>query len=241
MSQNTKGPFTVMFDTEEGWQVLGENMAIVAILGSDDIESGDPVEQDARRIAACLNACVGISTEDIEKRGLAPRFDGALQFKDTGNTVFGDVAAVKQVAELQEQRDQLLAALERFYNANQARLKLLTREVYLDTQRLPGMSDALYEMDSAQRDAVAAIFNAKNTGQTIAQLQDAGHLPKPQVYTSISKGGTYTKLGAIRGAGSLKGLAGIAYQNDKGDLFIREPECFAKRMVLMEKQEGGEA
>lgn len=51
-------------------------------------------------------------------------------------------------------------------------------------------------------------------------------------YTSISKGGSYTKLGAIRGAGSLKGLAGIAYQNENGDLFVREPECFAKRMVL---------
>lgn len=57
-------------------------------------------------------------------------------------------------------------------------------------------------------------------------------------YTSVSKGGSYVKLGAIRGAGSLKGLAGIAYQNEKGDLFIREPECFAKRMVLVE-QGGG--
>lgn len=61
-------------------------------------------------------------------------------------------------------------------------------------------------------------------------------------YTSVSKGGSYTKLGAIRGAGSFKGLAGIAYQNDKGDLFIREPECFAKRMVLVEKlAQGGDA
>lgn len=60
-------------------------------------------------------------------------------------------------------------------------------------------------------------------------------------YTSVSKGGTYTKLGAIRGAGSLKGLAGIAYQNEKGDLFIREPECFAKRMVLVEQPEQGGA
>lgn len=58
-------------------------------------------------------------------------------------------------------------------------------------------------------------------------------------YTSVSKGGRYTKLGAIRGAGSLKGLAGIAYQNEKGDLFIREPECFAKRMVLMGDRDTG--
>ena len=54
-------------------------------------------------------------------------------------------------------------------------------------------------------------------------------------YTSVSKGGSYVKLGVIRGAGSLKGLSGIAYQDEKGDLFIREPECFAKRMVLVEQ------
>lgn len=57
-------------------------------------------------------------------------------------------------------------------------------------------------------------------------------------YTSVSKGGTYERLGAMRGAGSLKGLSGIAYRDDKGSLFIREPECFAKRMVLI-KPEGG--
>lgn len=63
------------------------------------------------------------------------------------------------------------------------------------------------------------------------QLAVVGAADKQPRYTSVSKGGRYTKLGAIRGAGSLKGLAGIAYQNEKGDLFIREPECFAKRMV----------
>lgn len=60
-------------------------------------------------------------------------------------------------------------------------------------------------------------------------------------YTSVSKGGSYVKLGVIRGAGSLKGLSGIAYQDEKGALFIREPECFAKRMVLVEQQAPGGA
>ncbi|WP_417585395.1 hypothetical protein [Pelagibacterium sp.] len=55
------------------------------------------------------------------------------------------------------ERDALRSALERFYNANQARLKLLSREAYLDMQRLPGMRDALYEMDDAQHQAFAAL------------------------------------------------------------------------------------
>lgn len=74
---------------------------------------------------------------------------------------------------------------------------------------------------------------ASNHGAMIAKLIGA-----PQLYTSVSKGGAYERLGAIRGAGTFKGLSGIAYRNEAGDLFIREPECFAKRMVLI-KPEGG--
>lgn len=109
------------------------------------------------------------------------------------------------------QRDALLVALKSVYD-----------------QYTHGQSVDLAELREA-------IFAASTTGPTIADLQDADHLPKTDRYTSVSKGGSYTKLGAIRGAGALKGLAGIAYQNDKGDLFIREPECFAKRMVLVEQ------
>ena len=57
-------------------------------------------------------------------------------------------------------------------------------------------------------------------------------------YTHLTKGGVYEKLGAIYGAGSLKGLAGIAYCNDAGKLFIREPESFAARIQLI-KADGG--
>lgn len=53
-------------------------------------------------------------------------------------------------------------------------------------------------------------------------------------YTSITKGGSYERLGTIRGAGSLKGLSGIAYRDPAtGNLFVREPECFAARMTLI--------
>lgn len=60
------------------------------------------------------------------------------------------------------ERDRLREALERFYSANQARLKLLSREAYLDMQRLPGMRDALYEMDDAQHQAYAALQGAQS-------------------------------------------------------------------------------
>lgn len=59
------------------------------------------------------------------------------------------------------ERDRLREALERFYSTNQARLKLLSREAYLDMQRLPGMRDALYEMDDAQHQAYAALQGAQ--------------------------------------------------------------------------------
>lgn len=61
-------------------------------------------------------------------------------------------------------------------------------------------------------------------------------------YTSISKGGSYTKLGTIHGAGKLKGLVGIAYRDNAGQLYLREPECFNARMKLIaEPAEGGVA
>ncbi len=229
MTNNTKGPFTIMFDTEEGWQVLGENMAIVATLGSDDIESGDPVEQDARRIAACLNACQGLDTETIESRGIAPRFDAALQFKDTGNVVFGEAAAVKQVAELIEERDDLARWKEIVSNASL--LQQLRDKAERERDELLALAEEALKVGEwlAGGDEKPNGLNQRLRA-AIAKVNGTG--PR---YTSISKGGSYVKLGAIRGAGSLKGLAGIAYQNEKGDLFIREPECFAKRMVPIEK------
>lgn len=50
-------------------------------------------QQDARRIVACVNACRGLPTDELEQKGL--------------------VAAVgTQLLELEQQRDELLAALE---------------------------------------------------------------------------------------------------------------------------------
>ena len=65
-----------------------------------------------------------------------------------------------RIAELVGLRDQMLNALQGFHNANQARLGLMTKHVYLETQRLPGMRDALYAMDDAQHEATQAIDTA---------------------------------------------------------------------------------
>ncbi|QNJ57412.1 hypothetical protein Dolphis_106 [Pseudomonas phage Dolphis] len=91
----------------------------------------------------------------------------------------------------------------------------------------PSVESSPVAWHDAKRRARAAIAKAK------AEQPSAEH------FTSITKGGTYERLGAIRGAGQLKGLAGIAYRDVKtGGLFIRTPECFAARM---KKVEGGAA
>lgn len=112
------------------------------------------------------------------------------------------------------ERDALLAALKIALEA------LEGAQGNINPER--GFADEVEAEVSGAMDAARAAIAA-------ASASDA------ETYTSVSKGGSYTKLGAIRGAGSLKGLVGIAYQNEKGDLFIREPECFAKRMVLVEQ------
>lgn len=58
-------------------------------------------ESDARRIVACVNACAGVSTGDLET---APGYKAAIEG-------FHEQRAAKLSAEAQ--RDQLLAALER--------------------------------------------------------------------------------------------------------------------------------
>lgn len=214
MSEHTKGPWEAGFIVDQGWSILGPNRELIAVLGEDSIESGDPIEEDARRIVACVNACAGFKTEALERHGI----DGVM---------FG---TKEWLMRLEDQRDALLAALES--------LVLFTNPKPSNAVALNNAHQAITAAKGSgimRTNAGAAhgpdITLPDGTGVDVAKA--AGHLPKPELYTSISKGGSYTKLGAIRGAGSLKGLAGIAYQNEKGDLFIREPECFAKRMVLV--------
>lgn len=172
--------------------------------------NGQPVNADSiERIQACLTACEGIRTEQLAAFTVA-----------------------QMVAAAVLQRDALAAALEAVVAQNPGALAQAEAALAMVAGVAPAAATADTEFPPLTATGTAG-EGASNHGELIAKL-----IGTPQLYTSVSKGGAYERLGAIRGAGTLKGLSGIAYRNEAGDLFIREPECFAKRMVLI-KPEGG--
>ena len=103
---------------------------VVAVVSpADSVNHAD--EANARRIVACVNACAGIETGHLEKYGL-PDF-------------------AQKISDLREQRDELLAALER------CRFAL---EPYDDIKPRDWKSDRL-NLREAHQAAVAAIARAK--------------------------------------------------------------------------------
>ena len=81
----------------------------IAEIGSEDDETVIP---DARRIVACVNACEGIPTDDLEDTKLLPMLDSygvAIQQRD-------DLQA--QVDELRAKADDLLEILSSIENDN---------------------------------------------------------------------------------------------------------------------------
>lgn len=58
------------------------------------------IKEDARRIVACVNACRGLPTDELEQKGLIAAVGSDLLELDG------------QLAEIKQQRDELLAALE---------------------------------------------------------------------------------------------------------------------------------
>lgn len=91
MKQHTPEPWA-WFETEDGAaSCVAEGMAVARC------NVHDPFGQDAinaRRIAACVNACAGISTEDLEHT------------KDQGL-----IRTIRRRVKTEKQRDELLAAL----------------------------------------------------------------------------------------------------------------------------------
>ncbi|HHQ4739158.1 hypothetical protein ACK37G_15185 [Aeromonas veronii] len=82
----------------------------IAEVGSEDDETVIP---DARRIVACVNACRGLPTDELEQKGL--------------------VAAVgTQLLDADQQRDELLAALEEVHriasNSNMTHNMMVIRD-----------------------------------------------------------------------------------------------------------------
>lgn len=85
MNKPAQGPLHTCANGDCGCgQILDQESSFVATCPNPD---------NQRRLAACWNACHGLSTEDLETKGLA--------------TAFGN-----QLLELERQRDELLAALE---------------------------------------------------------------------------------------------------------------------------------
>lgn len=312
-------------------KIDGELISIVTGSAQDETNKAN-----ARRLAACWNACEGVSTDDIEAVS-----------RNTGPLLANKLAEVDTLRIMAIQRDELLAALEALQDAARPVSNVAYNLGQSDDQWKTSIYPSIKQLDTARGAAHAAIVNAKATGPTIAELQEGGHLPKPESkgaedaarrvsaclaacsgmttkaleamphpfsnllsqefqdvvnhrdqmvaslqkyqeafdnlfaqccsnpiknawgkqvdmtllneaqmlagrtlkqvpteprFTSITKGGTYERLGAIRGAGQLKGVAGIAYRDVKtGGLFIRTPECFAARMKVIEQGEGGAA
>lgn len=56
--------------TKEGWAARGSAVYFPRVLGGFDLSGCPNPEANARRIAACVNACQGLSTEDLEQTGL---------------------------------------------------------------------------------------------------------------------------------------------------------------------------
>lgn len=167
--------------------------------------------ESLERIQACLAACEGISTEHLAA-----------------------VTVAQMVAAAVLQRDALRAALES--------LVLFTNPAPSNAVALNNAHQVLAQFKGGAAlppltATGAAHEGASNMTSLITKTLLQGYASS-QRFTSVSKGGSYERLGAIRGAGSLKGLTGTAYRDEKGALFVREPECFAKRMVLI-KPEGG--
>lgn len=84
--------------TKEPWRVL-DFCRTAVVFGADeggfDLRGCPSPEANARRIVAAVNACAGISTELLEAM---PDFEKA---------------GVQTISSVQQQRDELLAALER--------------------------------------------------------------------------------------------------------------------------------
>lgn len=162
--------------------------------------------------------------EAIDKAMVGFDLDARHQFQD--RDIYGHE---RQMAAITAQRDELLAAMEQIANSNPDSTVLGLQQV-----------------------AAAAIFDTKTTGPQISIASQPSNgepserlttikLTQPARYTSITKGGSYEKLGVIHGAGKLKGFAGVGYRDPvTGAMFIREPECFAARMKLIKADGGAE-
>lgn len=124
MSKNTSELWSVVPGFYPGFvEIFGASFKISVVTHAADIglvESMNRIE-DARRIVACVNACRGLPTEELEQKGLVAAVGTQLlaaddraegQEREIRRLARIAVDAENQLADSLNQRDELLAALE---------------------------------------------------------------------------------------------------------------------------------
>lgn len=112
MSEHTKEPWA-LDDTDDGlvlegherWPMDEEYICLLI----------DISKSDARRIVACVNACAGWTTEDLEAGAISASVDTEMQWERAMMAAIGEdgVKSVSDaIATLKAQRDGMLAALQ---------------------------------------------------------------------------------------------------------------------------------
>ncbi|WP_328222342.1 hypothetical protein [Aeromonas caviae] len=131
MSKHTPEPWQAHQDASGDVFISSAETSLhIAEIGSEDDDTAIP---DARRIVACVNACRGLPTDELEQKGLVAAVGTQMleleQQRDDWEKAMGAVLATIPVAEiirasgtvgdavayftqLHKQRDELLAALE---------------------------------------------------------------------------------------------------------------------------------
>lgn len=96
MGKHTKEPWSLYRNDQSVGDARGYAVCDVWPRGGDGMVSEEG-KSNARRIVACVNACRGLSTDDLERKGL--------------------VAAVgNQLLDIEKQRDELLEALKHLHH-----------------------------------------------------------------------------------------------------------------------------
>lgn len=106
--KHTKEPWHVCDPTEQIHAVRAETGRIVADVGYSDTDAQN--RMNARRIVACVNACAGVTTEELEQGGFV-----------TG--------LIERLEEKERQRDALQEELENIATAAWRELEMILRTI----------------------------------------------------------------------------------------------------------------
>lgn len=128
MSKNTSELWSVVPGFYPGFvEIFGASFKISVVTHAADIslvESMNRIE-DAHRIVACVNACRGLPTDELERKGLATAVGTELlaaderaecQEREVRRLASVAANAENQLSDALNQRDQLLAVLEEISN-----------------------------------------------------------------------------------------------------------------------------